>query len=59
MNVLCLGTRVIGPELAREIVLAFLKARYIGNDPGEERHARRVAKVRALEGGKEYAADKK
>ncbi len=49
MNVLCLGARVIGPELAQEIVLAFLNARYIGNDPGEERHAYRLAKVRALE----------
>jgi len=49
MNVLCLGARVIGAEPAREIVLAFLNARFIGNDPGEERHARRVAKVRALE----------
>lgn len=49
MNVLCLGARVIGPELVREIVLAFLKARFIGNDPGQERHARRLAKVRALE----------
>jgi ribose 5-phosphate isomerase B len=51
MNVLCLGARVIGPEPVREIVQAFLKARYIGNDPGEERHARRVAKMRALERG--------
>jgi ribose 5-phosphate isomerase B len=50
MNVLCLGARIIGAELAREIVQAFLKARFIGNDPGEERHARRVAKVRTLEG---------
>jgi ribose 5-phosphate isomerase B len=49
MNVLCLGGRVIGPEIAREIVSAFLAARFIGGDPGEERHARRVAKVRALE----------
>jgi ribose 5-phosphate isomerase B len=56
MNVLCLGARIIGAELAREIVLAFLKARYIGNDSGEERHARRVAKVRALEGGKNLDA---
>jgi ribose 5-phosphate isomerase B len=54
MNVLCLGARVIGAEPAREIVQVFLNARYIGSDPGEERHARRVAKVRALEkaGGK-------
>jgi ribose 5-phosphate isomerase B len=52
MNVLCMGARVIGSELAHEIVLAFLKAHYIGDDPGEERHARRMAKVRALERGK-------
>jgi len=49
MNVLCLGARVIGPELAHDIVLAFLNARYIGNDPGEERHARRLAKVKNIE----------
>jgi ribose 5-phosphate isomerase B len=49
MNVLCLGARVIGPEPAREIVSMFLKARFIGNDAGQERHARRLAKVRALE----------
>jgi len=49
MNVLCIGPRVIGPELAKEIVKAFLAARYIGTDPGQERHARRVAKVRKME----------
>ena len=49
MNVLCLGARVIGPELAREIVIAFIDARFTGNDPGGERHARRVGKVRRLE----------
>jgi ribose 5-phosphate isomerase B len=49
MNVLCLGARVIGEELAREIVKSFLSARFIGNDPGEERHSRRVAKIRKLE----------
>jgi len=49
MNVLCLGARVVGAEPAREIVQAFLRARFIGSDPGEERHARRVAKVRAIE----------
>lgn len=49
MNVLCLGARVIGPELAREIVASFLSARFVGHDPGQERHARRVAKIRALE----------
>ncbi|MGA2489418.1 MAG: ribose 5-phosphate isomerase B [Anaerolineales bacterium] len=49
MNVLCLGPRVIGSGLAVEIVTAFLAAHFIGNDPGQERHARRVAKIRKLE----------
>jgi len=51
MNVLCLGSRIIGPALIREVVAAFLEARFIGNDQGEERHARRVNKVRQMEGG--------
>jgi RpiB/LacA/LacB family sugar-phosphate isomerase/HAD superfamily hydrolase (TIGR01509 family) len=46
MNVLVLGGRVIGPELARELVAAFLAATFTG----EERHRRRVQKVAALEG---------
>jgi ribose 5-phosphate isomerase B len=50
MNVLCLGARIIGPEPVKEIVTAFVGARFWGNDPGEERHARRVGKVRKLEG---------
>ena len=45
MNVLVLGARVIGPALARDLVRAFLSARF----SGEERHARRLAKVVALE----------
>jgi len=45
MNVLCVGARVIGPELVAELVRAFLRAEY----SGEERHARRLAKVLALE----------
>jgi len=49
MNVLCLGGRIIGPEVVKEIVPAFLNARFIGHDPGESRHARRVGKVRKLE----------
>ncbi len=49
MNVLCLGPRVIGAGLAVEIVATFLSARFIGNDPGQERHARRVAKIRKME----------
>lgn len=52
MNVLCIGARVIGPEPAREIVLAFLGARFVGHDPGQERHKRRVGKVRQLESEK-------
>lgn len=52
MNVLCLGARIIGPEPAREIVTAFLSARFLGNDPGQERHARRVTKIRRLENSK-------
>ncbi len=49
MNVLCLGGRILGPEPVREIVAAFLSARFLGDDPGQERHARRVAKIRKLE----------
>jgi len=45
MNALCMGGRIIGTELAREIVQAFLAAEVGGN----ERHARRRAKVEALE----------
>jgi ribose 5-phosphate isomerase B len=49
MNVLCVGARIIGPELVQEIVQAYLSARFIGDDPGQERHKRRVQKVRKLE----------
>jgi ribose 5-phosphate isomerase B len=49
MNVLCLGARVIGRELMSEIVRAFLDARFLGTDPGQERHLRRVAKIHKLE----------
>jgi ribose 5-phosphate isomerase B len=45
MNVLCLGARVIGTELARELVSAFLSARF----SGEERHVRRLEKVKEME----------
>ena len=51
MNVLCLGARVIGPELAIALIKAFLSARYIGDDPGGERLARRVGKIRKMEQG--------
>lgn len=50
MNVVCIGTRIIGSELAKEIISSFLAARFIGNDPGQERHIRRVRKIRTLEG---------
>jgi ribose 5-phosphate isomerase B len=49
MNVLCLGGRVVGPELAADLVKAFLGARYVGNEPGGERLARRVAKIHKME----------
>jgi ribose 5-phosphate isomerase B len=45
MNVLCLGSRVIGPGLAVELVNAFLRARF----SGEERHLRRIDKIAAME----------
>lgn len=45
MNVLCLGGRVIGPELAHELVLAFLSAHFIE----EERFMRRIEKIEAIE----------
>jgi ribose 5-phosphate isomerase B len=51
MNVLCLGARVIGVEPAKEIVAAFLGARFVGDDPGQERHKQRVGKVRKIEAG--------
>jgi len=48
MNVLCLGARIIGPELAPELVRAFLHARF----SGEERHVRRLNKIKAIEASK-------
>jgi ribose 5-phosphate isomerase B len=45
VNVLCLGARVIGPALAAEILRAFAGASF----SDEERHRRRVDKVRAIE----------
>lgn len=49
MNVLCLGGRIIGPELAKVLVPAFLNAHYLGNDKSGERFARRVAKIKKME----------
>ena len=45
MNVLVLGGRIVGAELARELIGAFLNARF----SGEARHRRRLAKMTALE----------
>ncbi len=45
MNVLVLGARVIGPALAEELVRGFLGAKF----SGEERHVRRLAKIKAIE----------
>jgi ribose 5-phosphate isomerase B len=44
-NVLCLGARVTGSELALEIVRAFVGGRFTG----EERHCRRLAKIQEME----------
>ena len=49
MNVLCLGGRIIGDELAKLLVKEFLSAAYLGDQPGGERHARRVEKIIDLE----------
>ncbi|MCR4399918.1 MAG: ribose 5-phosphate isomerase B [Syntrophomonadaceae bacterium] len=45
VNVLCLGARVMGPQLAQELVRSFMEAEF----SGEERHRRRLAKVEAME----------
>ncbi len=47
VNVLVLGGRVIGVEVARECLHAFLGAKF----SGEERHVRRLEKVKAIEAG--------
>ena len=45
MNVLCIGARIIGPELAMECIRSFVAARYTPL----ERHARRLEKVMQIE----------
>ncbi len=45
MNVLCIGARVIGPEVAYEIIKSFLNARYTP----QERHAKRLQKILDIE----------
>lgn len=45
LNVLCLGARVVGPELAKDIVRVWVSASF----SGAERHRRRLAKVLEIE----------
>ena len=45
MNVLVLGSRIIAGELAKDLVRAYLAAKF----SGEERHVRRLGKVKAIE----------
>ena len=45
LNVMCLGSRVIGPALARTLVESFLAATF----SAEDRHLRRLAKIDAIE----------
>ena len=45
MNVLCLGARVVGSEMAADLIRAFLEAQF----SGEARHARRLKKVEEIE----------
>jgi ribose 5-phosphate isomerase B len=52
MNVLCLGARIIGPALVPELVQAFLGAEF----STEERHRRRVGKVRDIERRQKHGA---
>ena len=45
MNVLCLGSEIVGPSLAAELVRAFVAARFDGGD----RYVARLDKVKAME----------
>jgi ribose 5-phosphate isomerase B len=45
MNVLCLGSEIVGAELAADLVRAFLQARFDGG----ERYVKRLEKVEAME----------
>lgn len=44
-NILCLGESVLGPGLVRDIVTTYLNSQFVGG-----RHARRLEKMRAIEG---------
>jgi len=45
MNVLCLGSEVVGPSLARDLIAAFLGARFDGG----ERYVKRLEKIKDME----------
>jgi ribose 5-phosphate isomerase B len=45
VDVLCLGARVVGPSYAEEIIRAYLRATF----SGEDRHVRRLGKILAIE----------
>jgi ribose 5-phosphate isomerase B len=45
MNVLCLGSEVVGPELTADLVRTFLRAQFDGG----ERYVRRLQKIEQLE----------
>jgi ribose 5-phosphate isomerase B len=51
INVLVLGSRVIGPELARDLCIRFINARFTN----EERHRRRLEKIHSIE--QRYSAE--
>lgn len=51
VNIVCLGGRVIGPALAQEIINAYLRAEF----SGDERHVRRLGKIEAIE--REFAGE--
>lgn len=54
MNVLCLGSRVVGSELAKELVRAFLNAKF-NNAPNQ---VRRLNKIKQIEAGDMYLSDR-
>ena len=53
MNVLCLGSGIVGLSLTEELIKAFLAARFADE---EERYVRRLRKVQALERGERLSS---
>jgi ribose 5-phosphate isomerase B len=51
MNVLCLGSEVVGPSLAADLIRAFLRAAFDGG----ERYVKRLQKIRDMEKGMQHA----